>query len=465
MKKSKMWALCLFLLSILFVFPFCKVFASNRPKVSVVVPVYKVEKWLRQCLDSLVNQTLKEIEIICVDDGSPDNSGAILDEYAENDSRVKVIHQKNAGVQRARNAGLDIATGEYIALVDSDDYVDVHTYETAYNLAKKDDVDILNFKFRRFDDGKDDNESKIDFSDSEVLSKENYIQTNFRANVWDNLFKNDVIQKNKIRFVPGIRPADDTCFTYMALAESERIKSIPAQFYNYRVMPGTLSRMSRNDVFVSSYKMFKHICNSWRSRGCVKNNEHNLLTLIVRWSLHYWNAALKRAGEVLHSFGADIYNEKSVDKCSDEIKAAIKKLEYSAQSNKKPPLKDGIYRIKENKKNSKNFLCTSKIGKKNEYGLEFCRPNKNFSEKFKVKKHDEGYYSVTPIYSKKEVSVKNFSNIKWYLVPCRRGNFRMISEKNLSALGMCKQKKNKLGVKHFEAKNIPEQLFKFEKIG
>ena len=157
----------------------------KRPKVSVVIPVYKVEPWIRECLDSLVNQTLKEIEIICVDDGSPDNSGAILDEYAQKDKRIKVIHQENGGVQKARNAGLDVAKGEYIALLDSDDYVDVRAYETAYNFAKKDNVDILNFDARSFCDGEDDHVNDIDFSDAPVVSCEDYIQNNYKCWVWD----------------------------------------------------------------------------------------------------------------------------------------------------------------------------------------------------------------------------------------------------------------------------------------
>ena len=125
-------------------------FDKERPKVSIIVPVYNTEPWLRECMDSLVNQTLKEIEIICVDDGSPDNCGKILDEYAKKDTRIIVIHQKNQGVSAARNAGLDVASGEYITFVDSDDYVDLNTYEKMYNLAKKDEIDILQFKFRRF---------------------------------------------------------------------------------------------------------------------------------------------------------------------------------------------------------------------------------------------------------------------------------------------------------------------------
>ena len=99
-----------------------------KPKVSIIVPVYNVEKYLVRCMESLLNQTLKEIEIILVDDGSPDNCPQMCDEYARRDSRVKVIHKSNAGLGYARNSGLDVAVGEYIAFVDSDDYVDTSMY-------------------------------------------------------------------------------------------------------------------------------------------------------------------------------------------------------------------------------------------------------------------------------------------------------------------------------------------------
>ena len=98
---------------------------TNQPLLSVIIPVYKVEKYLRQCVDSVINQTYKNLEIILVDDGSPDNCGKICDEYAQKDRRIKVIHQENQGVSAARNLGTKLAQGEYITYVDSDDWLDV----------------------------------------------------------------------------------------------------------------------------------------------------------------------------------------------------------------------------------------------------------------------------------------------------------------------------------------------------
>ncbi len=111
-------------------------------KVSIIVPVYNVEKYLRECLDSLIGQTLKDIEIITINDGSPDNSLQILEEYATKDPRVKIINQENAGLSAARNRGLSEASGEYVAFIDSDDWVDADFCERLYNAAQKDEADI-----------------------------------------------------------------------------------------------------------------------------------------------------------------------------------------------------------------------------------------------------------------------------------------------------------------------------------
>ena len=118
----------------------------NHPKVSVILPVYNVEKYLKQCMDSIVNQTLKDIEIICVDDGSTDASLSILKEYEKEDDRVKVICQQNAGAGAARNNGLSIATGEYLSFLDSDDFFSLDMLEKSYAEAKKEDADLIVFR-------------------------------------------------------------------------------------------------------------------------------------------------------------------------------------------------------------------------------------------------------------------------------------------------------------------------------
>lgn len=139
--------------------------------ISVIVPVYKVEKYLHRCVDSIINQTYKNLEIILVDDGSPDNCPKICDEYAQKDQRIKVIHKKNAGISEARNAGLEIAQGEFVAFVDSDDYIDSTMYEKMLLLAQKEKNDLVLCGFKKVsEDGKIENfnekimQEEIDFT-------------------------------------------------------------------------------------------------------------------------------------------------------------------------------------------------------------------------------------------------------------------------------------------------------------
>jgi len=118
---------------------------KSIPAVSVIIPVYKVEEYLRECLDSVVNQTLDNIEIICVDDGSPDHSADIVLEYTEKYPNVKLIRKENGGLSSARNAGLDVATGEYVYFLDSDDYIEPDMLLNLLNLAEQNNLEIIYF--------------------------------------------------------------------------------------------------------------------------------------------------------------------------------------------------------------------------------------------------------------------------------------------------------------------------------
>ncbi len=119
------------------------------PKISIIIPMYGVEKYLRRCLDSVLNQTFTDWQAICVDDGSPDNSGAIAEEYARRDRRFMVIHQENGGLSDARNTGMKHATGEYVMFLDSDDFIHPQTMEISYYMAKRDNSDIVAFTYDR----------------------------------------------------------------------------------------------------------------------------------------------------------------------------------------------------------------------------------------------------------------------------------------------------------------------------
>lgn len=217
----------------------------QEAKVSVIVPIYNVEKYLDRCVSSILNQTLKDLEIILVDDGSPDNCPAMCDEYAKNDSRVKVIHKKNAGQGLARNSGLEIATGKYVAFIDSDDYVDESMYESMYALAENESLDLCCCSYNRFyNDGhvvaaKWYNKPKIVAGQRQVnqlildLNIKN-ANTIIETNVWGVLYSKDIIDKNRIRFVSEREIAsEDLIFNYDFFIHANKIAYTPNRYYNY----------------------------------------------------------------------------------------------------------------------------------------------------------------------------------------------------------------------------------------
>jgi glycosyltransferase involved in cell wall biosynthesis len=197
-----------------------------QPKVSVIVPVYNVEPYLRRCLDSLVNQTLKDIEIICINDYSPDNSLIILKEYAEKDNRVKIINfEKNQGVSIARNAGIELAKGEYIGICDPDDYVDLNFYDKLYNKAKETEADMVKtgFKEKHIDWTKE-------YSRYASIKQNKYHDTFFH---WCYIYKTDMLKRNQIRYPEDIRLSEDAFFLIKSLFYSKKIVIVHDVFYHY----------------------------------------------------------------------------------------------------------------------------------------------------------------------------------------------------------------------------------------
>lgn len=176
------------------------------PKVSTIVPVYNAEKYISKCLDSLINQTLKDIEIICVDDYSTDNSLAILQDYASKDSRIKIIAfetKQNAAI--ARNKGLEVATGEFLGFVDSDDYIDLDFYEKLYHKAKETDADIVKAETLIINlDGK---QKKSDINEQIAQNKMNFV-----SEWWSAIYKHSMIKERKVQFPDECPKAQDIVF-------------------------------------------------------------------------------------------------------------------------------------------------------------------------------------------------------------------------------------------------------------
>lgn len=212
-------------------------------KLSVIVPVYNVENYLRQCLDSIVNQTLKEIEIICVNDGSTDGSQDILYEYAQKDKRIKLINKKNAGLGAARNTGMKYATGEYIGFVDSDDWVDITMFEKLYNNAKHYESDLVMCPICVVDENPKENHDysyfNLDcFTEDFDNSSFDYCKTKdffFRICVtaYNKIYRTDFLEINKVRFPEGLI-FEDNPFFYKAFLKAKRVSLVRDFLYYYR---------------------------------------------------------------------------------------------------------------------------------------------------------------------------------------------------------------------------------------
>mgnify|MGYP004453649011 CR=1 FL=1 len=197
------------------------------PKISIIVPIYNVEKYLPRCIDSILAQTFTDFELILVDDGSPDNCGKICDEYAKKDNRIKVIHKENGGVSSARNIGLDVAKGEYISFVDSDDVIHPKFYEIMLGNIR--DADMIYCDFIMFD-----NECKFDdISDLNYEVRENkdiYNGSPFSV-VCDKLIKNNVV--GELRFRTDLKNAEDTLFAFELLASCNKVIYLKVKLYGY----------------------------------------------------------------------------------------------------------------------------------------------------------------------------------------------------------------------------------------
>lgn len=226
-------------------------------KVSVIIPVYNAEKYLKKCIDSVLSQTLKEIEIILVDDGSTDNSSQILDEYAKKHNNLKVIHQQNSGPAKARNVGIENATGEYIGFVDSDDYLASNMYELLYNTAINNDVDIVTSNYYTVKNSKEVPSSNFKISSNQIIVKDEILKLVTDANEsrilwfgWKSIYKSKIIKSNKIIY-PPLKLGEETVFVLDCLLSSNSMYYIDKPFYYYEQTPNSLTRIKYKEDLLS----------------------------------------------------------------------------------------------------------------------------------------------------------------------------------------------------------------------
>lgn len=233
----------------------------TSPLVSITVPIYKVQKDLPRCLDSLINQTLENIEIILVDDGSPDQCGNICDEYAAKDPRIKVIHKENGGLASARQAGLELCSGIYYTVCDGDDWVEADIYEKLYNKAVAEDADIvLSNYYNDYPDGR-----QIASKSYSYTTQEQYIEDlmfhRAPVNTWCKLFKLSTIKERNISYQEGINMGEDSLFLFKLLLKPLKIYTVNEAFYHYQ--RGLNTATYTNNITLRSVEQIEYIYN-WK---------------------------------------------------------------------------------------------------------------------------------------------------------------------------------------------------------
>ena len=358
-----------------------------QPKISVIIPVYNAEQYLEEAMNSLLNQTLADFELICVNDGSKDNSLKMLQEYAKDDSRFKIIDQPNAGCGASRNRALKEACGEYIYFFDPDDFISEEAFEKLYNNAVNNKSDLVIFKIARFKEGYDIDYSNPGFNLESVFKNKNF--NNFTFNYkdvkrfvlnrsfapWTKLYKKEFLDKYyDIRF-PINLAYDDVPFHIQSMLRAEKISFIPEFFYFYRFNPNSIINTASNgmdiftivdiveefliknkfyDEFIEEFKFFKiaqilnyiistdseeyfQLAKSEFSKIHLDENNILLKSTLSRYNLVLKSNSLKEYVDNEHSLKIEELssNIKSFERSNEKLIKENKKLEKELEKSKK----------------------------------------------------------------------------------------------------------------------------------
>ena len=269
-------------------------------KVSIVVPIYNVEKYLRQCLDSIKNQTLDDIEVICVNDGSKDSSLEIIMEYVNTDSRFKVIDKPNSGYGNSMNRGFDMASGEYIGIVESDDYAEPDMFEKLYNCAKENDLDACKSGFFFYYSVPQEKNIPSPIASKAMCKRvfcpcddfkslrEQIEFFNIKPTIWSAIYKKDFVRENNIRFneTPGAS-FQDTSFNFKVWALAKRVKLLEECFLHYRQDNESSSINSSSKVFC--------VCDEYREiesfldKNPTVKSKLDVVKNALKYNTYMWN--------------------------------------------------------------------------------------------------------------------------------------------------------------------------------
>lgn len=264
----------------------------DKIKVSVLVPMYNVEEFLPECLDSLVGQTLQDIEIICINDGSTDGSFDIVKKYAKNDYRVKVIGKKNTGYGDSMNMGLAKARGKYIGIVEPDDFIELDAFEKMYKVAEEKGVEIVKANFYEYvtKKNKDVHKSELFLKEEigDIVDPRSHRHIFYQQpSIWSAIYKREFLNKNKIRFLPSVGASyQDAGFNFKVFATAQKVYYIDEAFLHYRCDNPNSSVKSEGKVYAVK-KEYDEVERYLEERGLMKYYGDTLA--IVRMGGYIWN--------------------------------------------------------------------------------------------------------------------------------------------------------------------------------
>lgn len=288
----------------------------STPKVSVVIPVYNTEKYLRACLSSVINQTYSNIEIIIINDGSSDNSALICKEYSEIDKRITFIDKKNGGVSVARNIGITLAKGEWIHFLDSDDFLDLDAFDNLIKIASNTGCDIIQFGLRKFMAGNIVGENKSssyqEYQDLALFLRENKLKP---VSAGLHLFRLQIIKDNKVKFNEKLRHNEDMLFVYSLYCHFKKIVVIDDIFYNLVIREDSASHKPVEIKVLKDKLLFlSELCDYARKQKLVKQYREEInnlfknffVTAIYYKEYRYYKHDLQMDFKILYLKNKDI---------------------------------------------------------------------------------------------------------------------------------------------------------------
>lgn len=294
----------------------------NNIQVSVIIPVYNVEQYLRQCLDSVINQTYKDIEIIVINDCSPDNSLQIIEEYKQKDSRIRLINlEKNGGLANARNVGIKNSNGKYITFIDSDDWISDNNIEVLYNNIEKYNTDFLGCEFIWYDNITRKSGDGVAFFDiyntpiSDMKTKKRVLERFSSSRVWGFLFKKDFLISSDIFF--RINRREDILFMYEAIVKSASFALVKDRLYYYRSSRiGSNINTNTLDADILFYVKLKQLHENEQFKD-YKKVFYRFISLAFALGLEIHPLSYKKAKEYFFKFRELFYDKKYVVDFSD----------------------------------------------------------------------------------------------------------------------------------------------------